>query len=334
MRVLDFGAGTCWLARFLIQLNCDVICCDSSPTALGIGERLFRDFPLIGTVVYRPTFLVFDGHRIDLPDESIDRVICFDAFHHVPNTDEVLAEFARVLRPGGIAGFSEPGRRHSQSAQSQYEMRNHKVLENDIEVNAIFAVARRVGFSNLTLKVALDMDMSLNDQNILFAPPHGDAHERLKATIWNNTVNTMTNRAIFFLHKGPFVRDSRSHVGLAHHIDIGPREYVIEQGQPLRLDVKVSNVGDATWLHTNTAIFGIVRLATHLYDREGNLLELDFSRHDLPATVAAGQAVQMQVQERLPGPGTYRVGIDLVSEGVTWFENVGSSPVQITVTVR
>src|SRR5262245_61777165 len=128
MRVLDFGAGTCWLSRFLCQLNCQVVCCDASPTALEIGKRLFKDLPLVGTAVFQPTFLLFDGHQLQLPDESVDRIVTFDAFHHVPNPREVLAEFGRVLRPGGIAGFSEPGRKHSETPQSQQEMRDHKVL--------------------------------------------------------------------------------------------------------------------------------------------------------------------------------------------------------------
>src|SRR5262249_6685813 len=34
MTVLDYGAGTGWLARFLSQLNCQVIACDVSRTAL------------------------------------------------------------------------------------------------------------------------------------------------------------------------------------------------------------------------------------------------------------------------------------------------------------
>ena len=123
MSVLDFGAGTCWLSRILAQLNCQPICCDASRTALDIGRRLFAELPLIGTAVFAPEFLWFDGRRIDLPDRSVDRIVCFDAFHHVPNPDEVIAEFGRVLRPGGLVGFSEPGRRHSQTAQSQYEMR-------------------------------------------------------------------------------------------------------------------------------------------------------------------------------------------------------------------
>src|SRR5580765_1350707 len=146
MTVLDFGAGTCWLSRFLTQMNCQTICCDASPTALEIGRRLFEEYPLIGTVVYKPTFLLYDGRRIDLPDESVDRIVCFDAFHHVPNPAETIREFGRVLKTGGIAGFNEPGKRHSQSPQSQYEMQNHKVLENDVDVNDIFEYARPAGF--------------------------------------------------------------------------------------------------------------------------------------------------------------------------------------------
>ena len=106
-----------------------------------------------------------------------------DAFHHVPNQTEVIREFGRVLRTGRYCGFSEPGRRHSSSPQSQYEMQNHKVLENDIDVNEIFACAQTVGFSRLSLRVATDMEMSIEEHDTLFAPPHGDAHERLKARV-------------------------------------------------------------------------------------------------------------------------------------------------------
>ena len=195
-----------------------MICCDASRTALDIGRRLFQQYPLIGTVVFEPVFLHFDGRTIDLPDESVDRIVCFDAFHHVPNPADVIAEFGRVLKNGGLAGFSEPGQRHSQSPQSQYEMSNYRVLENDIDVNDIFQLAQAAGFTELTLKVVSDMEMSLSQHNVLFGKP-GDA-ESLQSELWNQTYNAMHNRAIFFLHKGPLARDSRSHIGLAHAISI------------------------------------------------------------------------------------------------------------------
>jgi SAM-dependent methyltransferase len=331
MTVLDFGAGTCWLSRALTQLNCQMICCDASRTALDIGRRLFEEYPLIGTVAFKPVFLPFDGRSIDLPDESVDRIVCFDAFHHVPNPTELITQFGRVLKKGGIAGFSEPGQHHSQSPQSQYEMSNYRVLENDIDVNEIFRFAQAAGFTELSLKVVSDMEMSLSQHNLLFGQP-GDT-ERLRSELWNQTYNAMHNRAIFFLHKGPLARDSRSHIGLGHVMRIDKTDHVVQAGQPLRLTVSVTNSGDASWLNTNSEIFGIVRLAAHLYDGDGTLLNIDFSRHALPTPVGPGETVQMTIDEYLPGPGRYRLAFDLVAEGVTWFENVGSTPVVVTVRI-
>jgi ubiquinone/menaquinone biosynthesis C-methylase UbiE len=118
-----------WLSRFLAQMHCYTISVDASLTALEIGKRLFRELPVLGEAIAEPRFVLFNGHTIDVADESIDRIVCFDTFHHVPNQTQVLREFFRVLKWGGVAGFSEPGRGHSQSPQSQYEMRNYRVLE-------------------------------------------------------------------------------------------------------------------------------------------------------------------------------------------------------------
>ena len=152
MRILDFGAGTGWSTRYLTQLGYEVICSDVSPIALEIAKRLVARLPVPGPRP-EPTFQVFDGHRIDLPDASVDRVHCFDAFHHVPNPAEVLAELGRVLKPGGIAGFCEPGPNHSKTAQSQFEMRNYTIIENDVIMADVWAWAQSAGFTSLELTV-------------------------------------------------------------------------------------------------------------------------------------------------------------------------------------
>ena len=161
MTVLEFGAGTCWFSRYLNQAQCVTICCDASKTALDLGKRLFKESPIMGEIISEPRFLHFNGHKIDLPDESVDRIICYDAFHHIPNQSEVLSELARVLKKGGIAGFCEPGLYHSQSAQSQYEMKNYRVLENDIIIPEIFEIAKKCGFTDIEIKLLSAMNVSL-----------------------------------------------------------------------------------------------------------------------------------------------------------------------------
>lgn len=331
MTVLDFGAGTCWFSRFLNQLLCQTICCDVSKTALDIGRKLFEKYPPMGRSISEPVFLFFDGHRIDLPEDSVDRIICFDAFHHIPNPEEVLSEFARVLKSGGLAGFSEPGRNHSQTSQSQYEMKNHRVLENDIRVNDIFSWAQKAGFTDFSCKLLCDMDVSLEEYNVLFDEGNKD---QLKSKIWNSAYNTMFNKTIFFLHKGKLVPDSRSHIGLAHSMNIEKDHYSIKKNHKLELSFKLANTGRATWLNRNIGHIGIVRLASHLYDEKGQLLNVDFSRDDLPASVKPGETIRTKIFIELPDKGTYRLAFDLVAEAITWFENVGSKPLTITVEVK
>ncbi len=261
MTVLEFGSGPCWLSRHLAQLNCRPICCDVSKAALDIGRRLFAEYPLIGDTAFAPSFLQFDGHRLELGDESVDRIVCFDALHHVPNAAEVISEFSRVLRDGGIAGFSEPGRFHSRSPQAQSEMRDHRVLENDVDLAAIFSVARTAGFTHLTVRVANELDVSIDDYEAIVEGRGGE----VERAIWKNTCETMRSRAVFFLHKGELRRDSRSHVGLAHALRTSPLDRDVPRGAPLEVALDITNTGQATWLSTNTRALGIVRIATHLY---------------------------------------------------------------------
>lgn len=48
-----------------------------------------------------------DAESLPFDDNSFDLVTCRLAFHHFPDPHQALAEFARVLKPGGRLGFTD-----------------------------------------------------------------------------------------------------------------------------------------------------------------------------------------------------------------------------------
>lgn len=197
MHVLDFAAGSCWLSRILIQLGCQATSCDASTKALEIGKQLFAKYPPVMLNPVLPNFLPFNGEWIDLPDNSIDRVVVNDAFHHIPNVEAVLGEFYRILKPGGLVGMSEPGRHHSKTEASQFEMRTYNVIENDFVLEDIWAQAQAVGFVDIEICPILRHPM-LN-----MAQYQACINGQVPAILNTSLVEDTTNHSIFFLHKTP-----------------------------------------------------------------------------------------------------------------------------------
>lgn len=197
MRVLEFAAGSCWLGRLLAQLGCVVTCSDASATALEIGKVLFAKYPPVAPHYPAPTFSVFGGARLDFADASFDRVIVNDAFHHVPNIPAILAEFHRVLDDDGVVAMSEPGRSHSRSEASQYEMSTFSVLENDIVLEDLWRDAREVGFRDIRICPVLRQPQ-MNIEEYL-ACINGD----IPARVTRGLIQDTFNHSIFFLHKQP-----------------------------------------------------------------------------------------------------------------------------------
>ncbi len=52
-------------------------------------------------------FLKSDCATIGLPDAVADIVFCHQTFHHLVRQEEALAEFHRILKPGGLLLFAE-----------------------------------------------------------------------------------------------------------------------------------------------------------------------------------------------------------------------------------
>ena len=329
MRVLDFGAGSGWLSRCLTQMGCRVVVLDVSETALRMARDLYARQPPIGDQP-APEFLLFDGRTIDLPDGSLDRIVCFDAFHHAPDPRATIAEFGRVLADGGIAAFAEPGPRHAGAPRSQFEAQTYGVVELDVDVHDIWRTAQACGFDDLSMAVFHQppFQVSLHDyEQLLAGGPVQDA--------WLASTRKFLRHVRFFaLHKRGSARlDSRTPAGLACDIRVSLESGPVA-GRAAVVTAVVTNTGTADWL-ASRAPRGGVSLGTHLYDAAGALVNFDFHAEPLGsvARVAPGETVRVRVTLPPLPAGRHRIEFDCVASQVTWFAQRGSRPALLDVDV-
>ena len=100
--VLDFGCGTGELSiQLATTFGCrSVIGVDTSAAAIErAGDKLARLPPDRQKAIR--VIRALDDRRIDLPDASVDYICCFDVVEHIPRARETVADWRRVLRPGG-----------------------------------------------------------------------------------------------------------------------------------------------------------------------------------------------------------------------------------------
>ncbi len=332
--VAEIGAGSCWLSHMLNRFGCRTLAVDVSTTVLGLGRTLFERDPATRWEL-QPEFLEYDGRRLPMDDNSVDRIVVYDAFHHVPNPGEILAEMHRVLRFGGIVGMREPGPAHSTSEKSLAETRDHGVLESFVDPRTIDRVAQEVGFSRGTV-VPITLDRSLE-------VPIPELAEFMRGkylrAYWERLSEDLRDHSFLLLYKGAGTPDSRAPEILAAEIEptkeIEP--LVLRVGEPGRLRVRVGNTGDTIWLADIPGQSGWVRLglSLHTADAEASLLERDWHRGVLPHDVEPGGEALVDLElPPLAEPGEYRVVVDLVAEEIAWFADLGTEPAVVSVTTR
>jgi SAM-dependent methyltransferase len=317
-RVLDFGAGTGWFSRMLAFLECQAIAVDVSAKALGLGQRAFERDPVAAglSVEWR----TFDGLSLPAEDASVDRIVCYDSFHHVADQEAVLREFYRVLASGGRVVFHEPGPNHSTIPISQYEMRHHDVIENDIVIEDIWGLASAAGFSNLELALTTPRTLSvpLHRYSRIIA---GEAAAGDIAAILGCIAEGAANLRIFSISKGEEILDSRQTAGLAGAFDVTLTDTA---GDVLRGRARVTNTGSTPWRPSVGGVGG-VWLGVRVPD---NAAQPDFGRVWLSdAPILPGQTVEVDFSLDAPPGRPIRIMFDLVAESVTWFEPIGSKPV-------
>jgi ubiquinone/menaquinone biosynthesis C-methylase UbiE len=104
---LEIGSGTGYFSLNLLQLGLveRLIATDISP---GMLDRLASTADSLGL---EAETVATEAEQLPFEDESFDLVFGHAVLHHIPDLGRALAEFKRVLRPGGAIAFcGEPSR--------------------------------------------------------------------------------------------------------------------------------------------------------------------------------------------------------------------------------
>jgi ubiquinone/menaquinone biosynthesis C-methylase UbiE len=100
-RILEICCGPGWLALEMGRRNQVVEAYDISPGAIALAKRMLEENPYrdnFGEVTYH----LKDVTEEDLGVETLDAVVGWSAFHHLPDLPAFMERVYRSLKPGGI----------------------------------------------------------------------------------------------------------------------------------------------------------------------------------------------------------------------------------------
>lgn len=135
-RVLDFGSGSGVCSKHLaarLQRGGHLTCLDVSHTWQAVIRKTLRRYTNVD-------YLVGDITKLNLPANAFDAILCHFVLHDIPagERDGIVAEWVRVLKPGGKVFVREPiGEDGIPNAELQARLQAHGLQESKSSVTQL-----------------------------------------------------------------------------------------------------------------------------------------------------------------------------------------------------
>lgn len=97
--VLEYGSGVGSDAYEYLQRGNSVVLCDIVPENLAKAKHNLIYFGLVENAMFQ---LLNESYPLPFKNETFDLVNSHGVVHHIPEGPEVVKEFYRVLKPGGL----------------------------------------------------------------------------------------------------------------------------------------------------------------------------------------------------------------------------------------
>lgn len=287
LRLLDVGADGTWSTARLAARGFECVALDITDHLM--LARLYRDvappYAAINVDMHHPVFR----------DESFDVITAFNALHHSTRLDSLVANLARMLRPGGLLGFVEP------------------YVETE---------AQKLAFGDA------QKDAGINENVHTLA----EWHEALTAAglsldAWGLTI---AFNAVY--RKGGPARGFWDEAYRAE-VQVAPSHTRVAAGTPVRFTVTVANHGTSIWSNAPPRPVRLSHHVRRLGAHGSEMVAFDNPRTELRGFLPPHHVHTYVVEVALEAPGEYEVEFDLVHETVTWFADRGGVTGRARITV-
>jgi len=149
--VLDAGCGYSWTTDWLLKIGFEPIGVDISRAYLDIAaSRLGASLPHV---------VVADTENLPIQSSAVDAILCYEAFHHVPDRKKAMQQFFRILKPGKSVVLAEPGSDHEHAQRSIEVMEKYGILERGMSLADVRGYVRGSGFSPPVQHHVLETDV-------------------------------------------------------------------------------------------------------------------------------------------------------------------------------